>query len=67
MHLSSIKIEAIKQEAEHFFGARAEVWLFGSRVDDAKVAALNRTFAAADKLVEILQHVKGFAARYVHE
>jgi predicted nucleotidyltransferase len=35
MRLSSIQIEAIKQETEHFFGAQAEVWLFGSRVDDA--------------------------------
>ena len=35
MRLSTAQIEAIKQEAEHFFGAKAEVWLFGSRVDDA--------------------------------
>lgn len=34
MRLSEAQIEAIKQEAGHFFGARAEVWLFGSRVDD---------------------------------
>lgn len=34
MRLSSSQIEAIKQEAGHFFGAQAEVWLFGSRVDD---------------------------------
>lgn len=34
MRLNTSQIEAIKQEAEHFFGARAEVWLFGSRVDD---------------------------------
>lgn len=34
MRLSSSQIEAIKQETEHFFGAQAEVWLFGSRVDD---------------------------------
>lgn len=34
MRLSSEQIEAIKQETEHFFGAQAEVWLFGSRVDD---------------------------------
>jgi MSHA pilin protein MshC len=34
MCLSSSQIEAIKQETEHFFGAQAEVWLFGSRVDD---------------------------------
>jgi MSHA pilin protein MshC len=34
MHLSSIQVEAIKQEIEHFFGAQAEVWLFGSRVDN---------------------------------
>ena len=36
MRLSSSQIEAIKQETEHFFGAQAEVWLFGSRVDDAQ-------------------------------
>jgi len=34
MRLSCEQIEVIKQEAEHYFGARAEVWLFGSRVDD---------------------------------
>ena len=34
MRLSASQIEAIKQETEHFFGAQAEVWLFGSRVDD---------------------------------
>ncbi len=34
MRLSAAQIEAIKQEAEHYFGSRAEVWLFGSRVDD---------------------------------
>lgn len=34
MRLSSSQIDAIKQETEHFFGAQAEVWLFGSRVDD---------------------------------
>lgn len=34
MRLNPDQIEAIKQETEHFFGAQAEVWLFGSRVDD---------------------------------
>lgn len=34
MRLSSVQVEAIKQETEHFFGAQAEVWLFDSRVDD---------------------------------
>lgn len=34
MRLSSEQVETIKQEAAHFFGAQAEVWLFGSRVDD---------------------------------
>lgn len=34
MRLSSVQVEAIQQEIEHFFGAQAEVWLFGSRVDD---------------------------------
>ena len=36
MRLTTPQIEAIKQEAEHFFGAGAQVWLFGSRVDDTK-------------------------------
>jgi predicted nucleotidyltransferase len=35
MRLSSAQIEVIKQETQHFFGAQVEVWLFGSRVDDA--------------------------------
>ena len=34
MRLSSAQVEAIKRETEYFFGAQAEVWLFGSRVDD---------------------------------
>ncbi|HEX5336981.1 MAG TPA: hypothetical protein VFW53_00935, partial [Gallionella sp.] len=35
MRLNPDQIAAIKQETEHFFGARAQVWLFGSRVDDS--------------------------------
>lgn len=31
-----------------------------------QAAILNRAFVAADKLVEILQHVKNYAARYEH-
>ena len=34
MRLSSSQIEAIKPEAEHFFGAAAQVWLSGLRVND---------------------------------
>lgn len=34
---------------------------------ELQAAVLNRAFAAADRLVEILRHVKGFAARYEHE
>ena len=36
MRLSTEQIKAIKQETELFFGAGAQVWLFGSRVDDTK-------------------------------
>ena len=36
MRLTPPQIEAIKQEAEHYFGPGVEVWLFGSRVDDSK-------------------------------
>lgn len=36
MRLSTDQISAIKQEAEHYFGSGTEVWLFGSRVDDAQ-------------------------------
>ncbi len=37
--------------------------------EDSELQAgiLNRAFAAADRLVEILQHVERFAARYVNE
>lgn len=34
---------------------------------ELQAAILNRAFAAADRLVEILHLVKGFAARYEHE
>jgi len=34
---------------------------------ELQAAVLNRAFVAADRLVEILHHVKGFAARYEHE
>lgn len=33
MYLSSDQIEAVKQRAEYFFGAAAQVWLSGPRVD----------------------------------
>lgn len=36
MRLSDVQIEVIERETRHFFGARAEVWLFGSRVDDTE-------------------------------
>ncbi len=34
---------------------------------ELQAAILNRAFVAADRLVEILHHVKKFAARYDHE
>jgi predicted nucleotidyltransferase len=34
MRLSTEQVAAIKQETAHYFGTQAEVWLFGSRVDD---------------------------------
>jgi hypothetical protein len=71
MRLTPDQIEAIKQETERFFGASAQVWLFGSRVDDAaselQAAILNRALLAADRLVEILHHLEKFAARYRHD
>jgi MSHA pilin protein MshC len=36
MRLSVAQVAAIKQEAEHCFGANAEVWLFGSRVKNQR-------------------------------
>ena len=35
MRLSSKNVEVIKDEIENMFGEVAQVWLFGSRVDDA--------------------------------
>ena len=84
MRLSAAQVEAIKQETGHFFGAKAEVRLFGSHVDEwlelremrnafahdypgdseLQAAILNRAFAAADRLIEILHHVRGFSVRY---
>lgn len=36
MRIASSEAKAIKETASDVFGARAEVWLFGSRADDAK-------------------------------
>lgn len=36
MRLTEFEINAIKQSAQEIFGAKVEVFLFGSRVDDAK-------------------------------
>ena len=36
MRLSTEQIQAIRQAATAAFGAGTSVWLFGSRVDDAK-------------------------------
>lgn len=33
---------------------------------ELQAAVLNRAYVAADRLIEILHHVKGFAARYEH-
>ena len=36
MRLTTSQIETIRQAARQNFGADASVWLFGSRVDDAR-------------------------------
>lgn len=36
MRLTTSQIETIRQAARQNFGAEASVWLFGSRVDDAR-------------------------------
>ena len=36
MRLSASQIESIRQATRQNFGADASVWLFGSRVDDAR-------------------------------
>ena len=36
MRIAFSEAKAIKETASAVFGARAEVWLFGSRADDAK-------------------------------
>ena len=36
MRLTTSQIETIRQAARQNFGAGASVWLFGSRVDDAR-------------------------------
>lgn len=36
MRLTAFEVNAIKQTAQEIFGSKAEVLLFGSRVDDTK-------------------------------
>jgi len=36
MRLTAFEVNAIKQSAQEIFGSTVEVFLFGSRVDDAK-------------------------------
>jgi len=36
MRLTQAQVEAIRNSAKEVFGEGAKVWLFGSRVDDAK-------------------------------
>lgn len=36
MRLTEFEINAIKQAAQEIFGSKVQVFLFGSRVDDAK-------------------------------
>ena len=36
MRLTTLQIQAIKTAAAQIFGPQAQVWLFGSRVDDDK-------------------------------
>ena len=40
MRLTVFEINAIKQSAREVFGSKVDVFLFGSRVDDKKKAAI---------------------------
>jgi MSHA pilin protein MshC len=53
MRLSTVQIEAIKQETEHFFGAQADVWLFGSRVDDKQRGGDVDMYVKSGKFVRV--------------
>jgi uncharacterized protein len=71
MRLSADQIQAIRDSATSAFGGGTAVWLFGSRVDDAKKggdidllvrppsAAIEQIFAKKIKMLALLERLLG--------
>lgn len=62
MRLTEFEINAIKQSAQEIFGAKVEVFLFGSRVDDAKKGGDIDLYIKAEAGNDLIHKVKFLVA-----